>query len=215
VNLRTAQKQFTRSRLVEAAAESFRVRGYAATTIDDVVQGAGATRATFYLHFRTKADLIAEVMAHVRRDAVAFNERLESVVRAGDRASLRSWIDAAFDFWEVVRPYAVAEAEAAALDPGARQTRSVAFEAGVAAIVRGLTSRQAAGPASGRATEPAVDEGPARVRAVLAYAQLESVFHRWMLVGWDVDRAEALEVMTDMWTAALGDGSQGPGRSRA
>ena len=58
VSLRDAQKQLTRSRLIDAAADSFRVRGYAATTIEDVASGAGATRATFYLHFRTKADLI-------------------------------------------------------------------------------------------------------------------------------------------------------------
>jgi AcrR family transcriptional regulator len=193
VNLRDAHKQLTRARLVDAAATSFRARGYAATTIDDVANGAGATRATFYLHFRTKADLIGEVMAEVRHDARELNERLVAVVRAGDRASLRAWLDAAFDFWEVVRPYAVAEEEAAALDATTRRTRSVGFETGVDAIARGLAARRFG------------DEEQCRVRGILAYAQLESVFHRWMRVGWDIDRAVALEVMTDMWMAALAD----------
>ena len=53
--------------------------------IDHVAGGAGATRATFYLHFRTKADLIAEVMGIVRADAFELNSRLEAVMRAGDR----------------------------------------------------------------------------------------------------------------------------------
>jgi AcrR family transcriptional regulator len=182
----------TRRRLVDAAATSFRERGYAATTIEDVASGAGATRATFYLHFRTKADLITEVMAVVRHDAFELNRRLESVVRAGDRASLREWLDAAFDFWEIVRPYAIAEEEAASLDADTRRNRSVQFTAGVEAMVRGLVARDGS------------DEDEGRVRAVLAYAQLDSVFHRWMRMGWDIDRGTALEVMTDMWMTALG-----------
>jgi AcrR family transcriptional regulator len=196
MNLRAAQKELTRTRLVEAAAESFRVRGYAATTIDDVVTGAGTTRATFYLHFRTKADLVQALMADVHRDTRDVNQRLQVAVAAGDRPSLRAWIDAAFDFWEVVRPFAQAEAEAATVDDGARRRRSASFDGGVDAIVRGLTARL--GP----------DDRRHRVRGVLAYAQLDSAFHRWMQVGWDIDRAEALEVMTEMWWAVLADPSR-------
>ena len=192
MSLREAQKEMTRRRLVDAAAMSFRERGYAATTIEDVANGAGATRATFYLHFRTKADLIAEVMGVVRADAFELNGRLEAVVRAGDRSSIREWLDAAFDFWEIVRPYAIAEEEAASLDADTRRNRSGQFATGTEAIVRGLVARDGG------------DEDEGRVRAVLAYAQLDSVFHRWMRMGWDIDRTTALEVMTDMWMTALG-----------
>ncbi len=192
MNLRDAQKQQTRARLVHSAAECFRLRGYAATTIDDVATGAGATRATFYLHFRTKADLVQELMADVQRNARVVNDRLEAAVRAGDRATLRTWIDGAFDLWEVIRSSAWAEAEAATVDDGARVRRTRAFDAGVDAIVRGLTARL--GP----------DEARHRVRAVLCYAQLDNAFHRWIQVGWDIDRSEALEVMTRMWWSVLG-----------
>jgi AcrR family transcriptional regulator len=197
VNLRDAQKQQTRSRLVDAAAECFRVRGYAATTIDDVVSGAGATRATFYLHFRTKSDLVHELMDSVHRETQAVNERLSEAVASGERIRLRAWIDTAFDFWEFVRAFAVAEAEAAAIDDATRARRAQSFATGVDAIVRGLTVRGA------------VHEAGARVRAVLCYAQLDSAFHRWMQVGWDIDRSEALEVMTRMWWSVLGDEAAG------
>jgi AcrR family transcriptional regulator len=193
VNLRDAQKQLTRSRLVDAAAESFRVRGYAATTIDDVVTGAGATRATFYLHFRTKSDLVQELMASVHRETQSVTERLCEAVASGERARLRDWIDGAFDFWEFVRAFAMAEVEAATVDDAARSRRAESFEGGVDAIVRGLTARGGS-DASGH-----------RVRAVLCYAQLDSAFHRWMQVGWDIDRSEALEVMTRMWWSVLGE----------
>jgi AcrR family transcriptional regulator len=191
MKLREAQRQLTRSRLVEAAAASFRTKGYAATTIDDIATGAGATRATFYLHFRTKVDLMDEVMVEIRHESLQLNERLEQVGLAGDRASVRAWLDDAFDFWQRVRPYAAAQEEAAALDAGTRRTRSDSFDAGVTALVRGFVA----------GSELPLDH--ARVRALLIYAQLDSMFLRWMRVGWDIDRTEAREVMADMWMAAF------------
>src|SRR3954453_1657742 len=97
-NLREAQKQMTRLRLVEAAAESFRTRGYAATTIDDVVTGAGATRPTFYLHFKTKADLIGELGRPARAEVAELNDRLRAAAASGRGDDIRAYLDAAFDF---------------------------------------------------------------------------------------------------------------------
>jgi AcrR family transcriptional regulator len=191
VNLREAQKQMTRDRLVDAAAESFRTRGYAATTIDDVVTGAGATRPTFYLHFKTKADLIGELGRAARKEVGDLNVRLRAAAASGERQAIRAYLDAAFDFWERVREFARAEEEAATLDTEIREARTRSFDAAVANIVAGLAD-------AGR-----FDEAGRRVRAVLAYSQLQNVFHRWMRVGWDIDRGETLEVMTDMWSQAL------------
>src|SRR3954447_26872828 len=96
-NLREAQKAMTRQRLIDAAAESFRRQGYAATNVDDVVSGAGATRPTFYLHFKANADLIAELAVDVRGQVVDLNARLRAAVTAGGRASVRAYLDTAFD----------------------------------------------------------------------------------------------------------------------
>jgi len=51
--MRAAQREFTRARLVEAAIEVFAEKGYPRTTVDDIAERAGSTRATFYLHFKT------------------------------------------------------------------------------------------------------------------------------------------------------------------
>ena len=69
--LRTAQKQYTRERLVAAAVDLFVAKGYAATTVDDIATGAGATRATFYLHFRSKAELVRGLMQKMRAESLA------------------------------------------------------------------------------------------------------------------------------------------------
>ena len=45
-----------RSRLLEATAASVAAKGYADTTIADIVRAAGVSRRTFYEHFATKAE---------------------------------------------------------------------------------------------------------------------------------------------------------------
>src|SRR5690349_24356878 len=59
--IRQMQREFTRSRLTEAAVQLFSSAGYIATTIDDITAAAGTTRATFYLHFKSKAEVALEV----------------------------------------------------------------------------------------------------------------------------------------------------------
>jgi AcrR family transcriptional regulator len=189
--LRDAQKQLTRSRLLSGAKAAFASKGYAATTIDDVARAAGVTRATFYLHFDNKGELLGELAADVARQTAEINGRLAKVVARGDRATIAAWLNDAFDFWEAIRSTAIAQEEAAAIEPRFRQARSESFDQGVAAVMRGLKS-------AGRS-----DPDGRRARGVLMYSQLQNVFHRWMHVGWEADRGEMLQVMTNMWLAAL------------
>src|SRR3954462_14268125 len=45
-----------RGRMLDALAESVAAKGYAGTTVGDVVAGAGVSRKTFYEHFSDKED---------------------------------------------------------------------------------------------------------------------------------------------------------------
>ena len=56
------RKARTRQEILDHAARLFRLRGYDATTIDDVMLAAGLTRGAFYAHFGSKDDLFAEVL---------------------------------------------------------------------------------------------------------------------------------------------------------
>ena len=53
----------TRERILESAAGLFRSAGYEAASIDDIMAGAGLTRGGFYLHFKSKEELFAEMSA--------------------------------------------------------------------------------------------------------------------------------------------------------
>lgn len=56
------RKARTRQEILDHAARLFRLRGYEATTIDDVMLAAGLTRGAFYAHFDSKDELFAEVL---------------------------------------------------------------------------------------------------------------------------------------------------------
>ncbi len=54
---RERKKAETRARIVESATALFLERGYDATTLQDITERADVAPRTFYLHFRSKADV--------------------------------------------------------------------------------------------------------------------------------------------------------------
>ena len=81
-----------RGRMLEAIAEAVAEKGYAATTVGDVVGGAGVSRKTFYEHFVDKeecflaaweagVDILFAAIEHAQRDVRDPIERLRLGVR--------------------------------------------------------------------------------------------------------------------------------------
>jgi AcrR family transcriptional regulator len=61
--LRQQQAAFTRDRLLDAGRQIFAASGYLAATLDEIARTAGASRATFYLHFKGgKRELAAALL---------------------------------------------------------------------------------------------------------------------------------------------------------
>jgi len=83
-----------RTRLLEAVGRAVAEKGYAATTIDDIVRGAGVSKKTFYEHFQDK--LGAFLAAYE-----AASDDLFEHVRAAQNAAAEdgSATDSADDAW--------------------------------------------------------------------------------------------------------------------
>jgi AcrR family transcriptional regulator len=89
-----------RTRLLEAVGRAVAEKGYAATTIDDIVRGAGVSKKTFYEHFQDKlGSFLAayeaasdELYEHVRAAQDGADD-WEDRTRAGIHAYLR-WLAA-------------------------------------------------------------------------------------------------------------------------
>jgi AcrR family transcriptional regulator len=111
-SLRQEHRDATRRRIIIAARRVFIKKGYNKATIEDIVGAAHVSRATLYLHFDSKLDLMhaaAEKMAAESNDAA---RRLAVVLVSGDRTDLRSWVERALTFYVRNRPMALAAQEA-------------------------------------------------------------------------------------------------------
>jgi AcrR family transcriptional regulator len=61
--LRQAQRELTRRRIRDAARDLFYEHHYDVTTMDEIAMAAGLRRSTVYLHFKDKAEILADIIA--------------------------------------------------------------------------------------------------------------------------------------------------------
>ncbi len=192
--LREEQKRATRARLVEAARAQFSSRGYAAVTVDDIASDVGCSRATFYLHFPSKVEVLRAVSENDVLSAIEFYEGLDRVLATDSRDIFRAWIAGAIDWFEQHKDMLAAWNEATALEPAFTETA----RAGVSSLPEAMPLYL------DRWSPERRDEG--RLRVELLVAQLERFFARWALHGTiEVPADKAVDVLTDIWYPALTD----------
>ncbi|GAA4476137.1 hypothetical protein GCM10023094_15260 [Rhodococcus olei] len=191
--LREEQKRATRAKLVDSARELFETRGYAAVTVDDVAAAVGCSRATFYLHFPSKLEILRTISVEkMVPSALAFYQDLDRVLDTRSRAEFTAWVNRAIDWFDENKQMLPAWDEAAVLEPDFRETS----REGILALPNAMTQYLASWP------DARHDE--ARLRVELLVTQLERFFTRWALQGTiDVTREQAAEVLTDIWFPAL------------
>ena len=98
--LRDRQAQATREHLVAVARQRFAEQGYAATSIEDIVQRAGVAKGALYHHFSGKDALFRAVYEAVLADVVSAVMAQASAQRdpwASVRAGLAAFLDACLD----------------------------------------------------------------------------------------------------------------------
>ena len=76
----------SRSRLLQAAVEIFERKGYAATSVREIVEHAGVTKPALYYHFRSKEGIL---IAALELAVGEFETILGEVVRASGGARVR------------------------------------------------------------------------------------------------------------------------------
>ncbi|WP_054814936.1 TetR/AcrR family transcriptional regulator [Nocardia arizonensis] len=191
--LRDEQKSRTRGRLIDSARTLFARQGYAAVRVDDIAGAVGCSRATFYLHFSGKADVLRALAAQSTMPTWReFWADLDRVLDTGSRAEFARWVGRAIAWFHEYRDLLPAWDEAMALDPGFREIA----RAGIHALPDAMPAYSARWPADRR------DE--ARLRVELFVAQVERFFTRWAepeAVEFTAEGAAA--VITDIWYPAL------------
>ena len=59
-----ATRHDSKTKLLDAAQQVIRAKGYAATTVDDICHEAGVTKGSFFHHFKSKDELALSATAH-------------------------------------------------------------------------------------------------------------------------------------------------------
>jgi AcrR family transcriptional regulator len=76
----------TRTRVLQAAIELFRARGYRHTSVDEIAREAGVAKGTVYVHFKDKQELLLHAIAEEKKQFLqAFVPLLEAELSPTDR----------------------------------------------------------------------------------------------------------------------------------
>jgi AcrR family transcriptional regulator len=195
---REQQWQEAHERYLVCARKVFDSLGYHATTVADIVDAASGSRATFYAHFRDKADIAACLFeralpagAEIYRLAAGFTELTP--------ARVRSWLDEhVLEFWNRYGVEVEVVNHAMADDPAVAARH---YQWGIEAV------RQLQ-PYLAKWTGQYEEVG--LLRANMLVLQLERLCYHWLVRGVGLDRATVLDVLTDLWCRELAFLRDGP-----
>jgi AcrR family transcriptional regulator len=84
-NLQTRKQEFVRDAIWTASIDLFAEKGFEETTIDDIVAAAGTSRRTFFRHFESKRDLMAQPVVSY---GASLTKAIESCPPASSAADL-------------------------------------------------------------------------------------------------------------------------------
>jgi AcrR family transcriptional regulator len=188
-SLRDAQKQLTRDRLVDAAFELFGERGYEATNAEQIAKVAGTGRATFYLHFKSKAEIVLELQARTEDEVAALFATLDELV-GSSRAQVRAWVGDMLHIWERDRLRLAGMEQALGAEQRVADRWVDTLNRAVDRMPRAMAVR---------GEESAV----ARMRLLTLMFQLDRTMYFHVVRSEPLDREILIEVLTDQWWAAL------------
>jgi len=195
--LRSELKQVTRMKLVAAARESFETVGYANTSAEDIAALAGASRATFYLHFSSKAEVLAEIVSDVHITPVL---KLVDTLDDLDHVTvedLRAWLVEFVGIYRRTRKIMRAWVQA-----GGREGGQLI---GVADSMRDkfLDVMSAKVMAIRKKNELPVDADDARLRALMMFIQIERFCYYVYLRNLKFDLDAGLDLIASQWHVTL------------
>jgi AcrR family transcriptional regulator len=189
--IRAAQREFTRSRLVEAAIEVFAQRGYARSTVDEIAERAGATRATFYLHFKGKSEILLDLMARGEEHFHRVYQDLGPVTSSPTLEGVREWLATAMREWDAVVDLARPTMEAAIIEPEVHEIQEKRDALQINELADAL-----------RLGAPDLSARDAEIYASILLAPLRHYFHLHIR-GERFNKSRVLDVMAASWMAVI------------
>lgn len=190
--LRTGLKAYTRQRLSEAARTVFARIGYQDATVEKIAAEAGASRGTFYLHFKSKTEVLVELWKEqLDSDLLGLYHALDQLGPNATREDVRDWLELAVDYWTRSREMSELSEQALALEPEVAEDWWGRIQTAIDAMPETIARWEAEGRTD------------CRLRLTLLMVQFERLCYFWLVRDVELERAEVLDVLTDFWASTL------------
>lgn len=92
VGLREVYKQQTRKKILRSARRCFYYNGFERTSVDDIAASAKVGRATVYLHFSGKAEILREIIGENLKDQLEYYRKLVTLPEPLARSDVHEWV---------------------------------------------------------------------------------------------------------------------------
>jgi AcrR family transcriptional regulator len=172
--------------------QTFQEPGYATTTIDDIAAAAGASRATFYLHFASKLELVRDLAEGLEPEIGAYYDSLDQILADGESYdALREWMVSTVGWFDAHRTFVAIIAEVAAverLEGGSELVPATSIADRVPKFL---------------ARKPKCQRERFRLRISLLVAELTGACQMWFAGGFTVTFDELVDELTELWHTRL------------
>jgi AcrR family transcriptional regulator len=115
-SLRIRKHQFVRDAIYGSAIELFQAKGFDETTVDEIAQAAGVSRASFFRYFSSKDDLLAQ-------NVIKYGDALTAAIKGSPSSSTPL---------EIMRETVLAVAKETAKSPYTRQVIEISLRSAAA-----------------------------------------------------------------------------------
>lgn len=189
--LRQQHKLMTKERIMEAGVRVFLERGYADATIDDIVAAASIGRATFYLHFKSKLEVMRALIRVVEQQNEVLIEELRDIARP-NREALEAWIRQFVEHWLVEADRFLVGLQALASEPELSDELQGGIRMAIEIVTRLIRKERKLSPVE------------ATLRAELLVYSLQQACRSLMSESSRYDVDLVVRVITEIWIANLG-----------
>jgi AcrR family transcriptional regulator len=186
--VRDELRELTHERLITAAQAVFERDGYVKATVGNITSEANVNRATFYLHFNNKSEVLLAVMRRGLADTPDYWKMLDAALVTGSREALHAALSKTFQWYHDHEKLLPVGREAAATDLVVAQQANIQFER-LADQMTDYLSRI-----------PKDQRDDARLRIQLLIIQLDQIAFRMLVqhIG-EGNREHLLDVLADIW----------------
>jgi AcrR family transcriptional regulator len=185
VTVRQRQRMLTGVLLIAAAKEVFKEKGYIDTTVEEIVERACASKATFYAHYSNKWKILDDTLDEYHQSYKVLYERFRDFVDPTVQ-DFADWFSAYVDLFSQHKLLLEAFHQAEIIEPEFRGRT-------LAEVRTYLAMWEEAGILHRGSRTPAEVEA----RAVLLFAQIKQFMYIWQIQGLPLDRAHSIRALAE------------------